>query len=186
MMDRQPFFTEPVPNFNDALAVIRAYHVRMLELCRDLTALGEQVELNKVESGFDEAARLVYHYFTTATGLHHRDEEQTLFPRLTRTSSRLMNPMIERLEEDHVEIEGVWDQLAPLLRQPGSIEDKAFFVKAAYRFAQLLRWHIEREEDNFLPEAEKFLSMEQRQLIGAEMARNRRLAPKIVARPVGP
>jgi hypothetical protein len=39
-----------------------------------------------------------------------------------------------------------------------------------------LRWHIEREEDNFLPEAEKFLSMEQRQLIGAEMARHRSLA----------
>jgi len=79
-MARQTFFIEPTPNFNDALAVIRAYHVRMLELCKALTGLGEQIELNKVESDFDEAARLIYHYFTTATGLHHRDEEQTLFP----------------------------------------------------------------------------------------------------------
>ncbi len=174
-MNNAPPITEPAPDFDDALAVLRGYHRVMLDLCDSLKELSRQVEFDKKGSDFNTITRTVYHYFVVATELHHRDEEQALFPQLVSSSSTLMAPMMERLEEDHVEIEQVWNFLAPLLMSPETIDNSGNFCKAAHRFAQLLQWHIEREEDNFFPEVEKILSMEQRCAIGAEMAKHRSL-----------
>jgi len=171
-------FSEPVPGFDDAIAVLHGYHTVMLNLCSTLRGLAKQVEFDSKESSFNTDAVNLYNYFMVATELHHRDEEKVLFPCLAPSSSLLISPMMVRLEEDHEEIEQVWEFLAPLLDEPESIVHESTdrckdFVKASNRFAQLLQWHIEREEENFFPEVEKILSQKQLRTIGEKMAKLR-------------
>jgi hemerythrin-like domain-containing protein len=165
-------YIEPLQDFSDGLAVLKAYHERMLGCCEALRTLARQAETETWQEGFDVLAAGVVGFLSVATALHHRDEERALFPELV-DAPGLMALMVERLEEDHDELERLWARLEPLLSEPGSIAGTPGFARRARRFAQLLQWHIEREDENFFPEVEKALTGGQRRRIGAAMAQLR-------------
>lgn len=168
-------FTEPTPDFGDAVLVIQAYHQRMLACCEQIRELAMQVELKTTDADSVKTAFAVQVFLVTATELHHRDEELALFPHLCRVSD-MMDGMLEKLAEDHDEIEQVWAIIQPKLANLASLSasaDSEEFVNAARRYAQLLQWHIEREDDNFLPEVTMLLTAQERANIAKHMAQLR-------------
>ncbi len=175
-MDMSSQYIEPLQDFSDGLAVLKAYHGRMLGCCEALRALARGIETENPQGDLETVAEEIVTFLSTATDLHHRDEEQALFPELA-DAPGLVGLMVERLEEDHEELEGLWARLAPWLREPQSLPRTPGFVQTARRFAQLLQWHIGREDENFFPQAETLLTAGQRRRIGTAMARLRDQTP---------
>ncbi len=167
-------FTDPVLDFSDGLQVLKSYHQDFLDRGRQLLILAE----NLVEQGMNEtlANRCVEmhcHYFH-ANRLHHLDEEHGLFPMIV-DRSELINGMIERLVLDHEEIEEEWNALGAMLARPGDISDFKRLRELAVSFEKILREHVTREEEDFLPELEKMLSPDQKKMAGEAMANLRHL-----------
>jgi hemerythrin-like domain-containing protein len=159
-------FADPASDFGDGLRVLLAYH--------DAFLLAGQRLLRIAEGGQDPAeARELAAYYDEAMRRHHRDEERILFPAIVNRSF-LIDGMIERLALDHDEIEALWAELAPLLRRP---EDQpGHWPKLARRFERLLRVHIERENEDFLPEIERLITQSDLEEIGRVMQRSRKHA----------
>jgi len=166
-------FTEPAADFSDGLAVIRDYHNHLLRLCDGLADLVEQIELQQPATSFMDRARQLRHDLMIAYALHHRDEEHTLFPCVKFASRQPLRDILGQLEADHLEIDLVWDWLAPLLQDAARVEDYAQLSHVLRQFVQLLQRHIDSEEQVLLPEIEQLLTAEQRERIGASMKRHR-------------
>jgi len=172
-MSQLAHFTEPAADFSDALSVIRDYHTFLLDLCDGLAQLVEQIELQQPNDNFTEQARQLRHDLMIAYALHHRDEEHTLFPCVKYTSRQTLVDFLAQLEADHLEIDLIWDWLAPLLQDIQRIDDYAQLSHVLRQFVQLLQRHIDSEEQVLLPEIEQVLTMEQRERIGASMKQHR-------------
>lgn len=59
----------------------------------------------------------IYYYYSHKNNLHHKNEEEILFPLLV-DQSNLRIGMIERLMLGHKEIEKLWGLLTEKLRKP--------------------------------------------------------------------
>lgn len=167
-------FTEPAENFSDGVAVLRSYHDCMLRQGEALLQLAMAIRDGGITEDLANQAVAMHTFYTRANWLHHRDEEQCLFPALL-DNSPLMDGMIERLALDHEEIEQAWEQLAPFLATPEAIDDRQGLWERARSFEKLQREHLTRENEDFLPEVSTQLSDCQRTQIGQRMAEIRGL-----------
>ncbi len=172
-MPQNQCYTEPAADFSDALLVIRDYHDHFLDLCDGLAHLVEQIELQSISGDFGMHARQIWHEFMTTFELHHHDEEDTLFPCVKHTPLHRLDKLLRQLETEHLEIDLVWSWLTPLLQDTGQVHDYAQFSHALRQFVQMLRCHIDNEEQALLPVIEQLLTPGQRQRIGATMQRDR-------------
>jgi hemerythrin-like domain-containing protein len=111
-------------------------------------------------------------YYAEITRLHHRDEERIVFP-LILNKSFVIDGMIERLALDHEDIEAAWAELHGALQAPECIMSSEQSLTWARRFERGLREHIEREDLDFFPEIERWLSPDQRAEAGRRMAQLR-------------
>jgi hemerythrin-like domain-containing protein len=108
-------------------------------------------------------------FFASAAKRHHEDEEASLFPRL-RGNTELV-PLLDALAAEHREHEAARRQIEELVR--GNAEPGATAESVA-RFVAVLRAHIEREDRELLPAAERVLDPETRELVANEMRERRR------------
>ena len=166
-------FLDPVQDFADGLEVLRRYHAVFFELGTELLHLSEGV----CRDGMDEARanRCVemHCFYLRANVLHHRDEEYALFPLLV-NRSRLIDGMIERLALDHEEIEEAWNTLGEYLGRPEHVTDTLKLVAHAREFEKLQREHLIREDEDFLPQVNNLLDVEQRIGMAGKMAELRK------------
>lgn len=163
---------EPAPDFSDPLALLAACHQRMLGLCDLLERLPAWINAHGVDDEAVTGARRVRHYFETAARLHHRDEEQDLFPLLHHDPA--LARLITELCREHAQLEDMWQPLAERLEQmeqqgsaPTGLE------QAIAPFCSAYRRHIERENGELLPRAGTLLSAQQCATLGARMAARR-------------
>ncbi len=75
--------------------------------------------------------------------------------------SPLIDGMLERLTLDHEEIEEEWEALASRLSQPEHIRDFGELQILARDFEKVLREHLTRENEDFLPQIKTLLMSEQ-------------------------
>ncbi|MHB8454390.1 MAG: hemerythrin domain-containing protein [Acidiferrobacterales bacterium] len=160
------------PDFNEPIEMLRACHVRILRQCETLIRLAEHIGSVGITDDGCTAARQVRRYFSTAGRHHHEDEEQDLFPTLATTCPELLHT-IQKLKQDHREMDCLWTQLEPLLADLGSIIDTAAFAREAMRFRVIYHAHIERENSDILPAAQQALPSAQLRELGLSMARRR-------------
>jgi len=165
-------FIDPATDFCNGLQVIQVYHDDLLKRGQALLALADEVRRQGMNE--DRANQCIDHhcYYTRASLLHHRDEETGLFP-LVVDQSALIDGMLERLAKDHQEIEEAWEALASWLSQPEKINNYNKFAIAAQSFEKLLREHLIRENEDFLPKLETLLTQEQCAQAGETMRRLR-------------
>lgn len=165
-------FVDPASDFSDGLQVLQTYHGSFLQHGRQLLALMEAI----VAQGLDEQRALeagrLNRYYAEITRLHHRDEERIVFP-LILNKSFVIDGMIERLALDHEDIEAAWAELHGALQAPERIMSSEQSLIWARRFERGLREHIEREDLDFFPEIERWLSPDQRAESGRRMAQLR-------------
>jgi hemerythrin-like domain-containing protein len=160
---------EKLPGFDDPIGLLRACHEKMLDHCERLTAL---VDNESLDDAAREAARNISRYFSQSAPLHHRDEEQDLFPRINRQSLKIAE-MVFTLKREHETLDALWDSIAPELKQLPAEGFSDAFRKAAMEFSALCRQHIGRENRELLPLLSNSLSHQALLEIGESMAKRR-------------
>ena len=164
--------SDELPGFDEPLALLRACHKNILAHCDRLDALLVHVDKQGIDNDARKAARDILRYFSTSALLHHRDEEEDLFPRLNRQSIRIAE-LIRDLKQEHTKLDKLWENIAPELKQ---LPDNGFsdgFLQAARDFCTLSRQHVNRENMEFLPLAASSLSQLELADIGEAMAARR-------------
>lgn len=167
-------FTDPATDFSDGLQVLQAYHQDFLSRGSQLVALTNKIKQQGMSEDLAHQCMEMYCHYSHATHIHHKDEEQALFPLLI-NSSALIIGMIERLMMDHEEIETAWTKLAPQLNHPESISNFDVLSQQSKEFEKLLNEHITREDEDFTPHIKEVLTTIQIQQIGKKMSELRHL-----------
>jgi hemerythrin-like domain-containing protein len=115
-------------------------------------------------------------YFREAAPKHTADEEESLFPRLAGTPEA--SAAMRALEADHAEAaprHALVDRIGERWLADGVIAPEAFgaFRAAIAELANMYQRHIELEDRELFPLAERVLTPEEKREIGSEMARRR-------------
>lgn len=168
----QELFRESAPDFSDPLGLLRACHSRIEQHCATLQRLVEHLREKGVDGDARTAAGKIHHYFSTAGQHHHQDEEQDLFPLLSRQSLKLADK-VHRLRQDHVRMDALWQQLAPLLARPAQITDLDALAALVEEFVTAYQTHIAFENDELLEMARHILGKDELKKIGQRMAERR-------------
>jgi hemerythrin-like domain-containing protein len=166
-------FPEPAPDFSNPLGLLRACHQRILNHCETLEKLAGHIRDNGIDSDAKKAATHVHRYFSSAGVLHHRDEEEDLFPKLIRQSMKMAD-LVHQLKQGHQKIDSIWKELAALLANPETITDIDHFESLVQKFTALNREHIIIEEEDFLSVAVHILSTEDLNKISRSMEKRRK------------
>ncbi len=168
-------FTDPATDFSDGLLVIKSYHVDFLERGIQFVALATRIQQEGMNEVLANQCMAMYCHYVHATHLHHKDEEEALFPLLVNQSSLVIG-MIERLMMDHEEIEEAWALLAKQLTHPETLTNFDYLLHQTIEFEKILREHLTREDEDFSPIIQTILTAEQRKQAGKKMAELRHLA----------
>ena len=155
---------DELPGFDDPIGMLRACHDKIIAHCDMLEGLLERQD--------KEIAARVHRYFNTSAPLHHRDEEEDLFPRINRQSLKIAE-LVHRLKQEHQELSQLWGRIAADLKslpQDGFSDD---FITAAREFCHINRAHITLENMELLPMASGILSQQDLGAIGETMAARR-------------
>jgi hemerythrin-like domain-containing protein len=177
-MSTHDLFPPAAPDFSDPLGLLRACHERVLQHCELLLKLADHITSHGADQEAREAAVKIHKYFSVAGKHHHQDEEQDIFPRLSRVSLKLAD-RVYRLKQQHQAIDALWGQIAPLLTRPATIEDNAAFLALAQQLAELYRDHIHMENEELLDVAQHIFSREELKQIGEKMAERRGVQIKL-------
>jgi hemerythrin-like domain-containing protein len=163
---------ENLPGFDEPLALLRACHSIILAHCDRLEALLVHIDEQGVDGEARTAARDIIRYFSGSARLHHRDEEEDLFPRLNRQSLRIAE-LIRDLKQEHTRLDQLWENIAAELKQLPETGFSDVFLQASRDFCTLSRQHVNRENMEFLPLAASSLSQLELTDIGESMAARR-------------
>ena len=160
---------EKLPGFDDPVGMLRACHEKMLAHCERLSALADHEGLDDAAR---ETARNISRYFSQSAPLHHRDEEQDLFPRINRQSLKIAE-LVFTLKREHETLDALWDSIAAELKQLPADGFSAAFRQTAREFSTLCSQHIARENRELLPLLSNSLSHQALREIGESMAKRR-------------
>ena len=161
-----------LPGFDEPLALLRACHKNIIAYCDRLEALVTHIDAQGIDDEARKAARDIVRYFSSSALLHHRDEEEDLFPRLNRQSIKIAE-LIRDLKQQHVKLDQLWEIIAPELKKLPEDNFSAEFLQASREFCALSRQHVNRENMEFLPLAASSLSELELKDIGESMAARR-------------
>lgn len=164
------------PDFDHPLEMLAACHERIEDRCDLLHRLVEHLAQNGCDNQARQAAASVLRYFDTAGEHHHEDEERNLFPALLETDPQAAAALVQRLCADHVEMRRAWRSLRKTLVELEAGVAASLPVADVERFTALYRAHIEREEAQLLPLAQRVLGPETLAAIGGAMAQRRGVA----------
>lgn len=163
---------DELPGFDEPLALLRACHKNILAHCDRLDALVTHIDKQGIDDEARKAARNIARYFSTSALLHHRDEEEDLFPRLNRQSIKIAE-LIRDLKQEHGKLDQLWESIAPELKKLPENGCSDIFLQTARDFCTLSRQHVNRENMEFLPMAASSLSQLDLTDIGESMAARR-------------
>jgi hemerythrin-like domain-containing protein len=161
--------------------MLEACHERIQAQLLTLERLGPHLETQGCDAEAQAAARAVLRYFDTAGVMHHRDEDEDLFPLLRPKAARQeradVSAAIAELGREHETMEAQWKRLRTRLLAIVEGEPR-LDAEEVTRFAWLYRRHMERESAAILPYANQVLDDGERMALGERMAARRNLAPK--------
>jgi len=149
-----------------------ACHERIEERLAVLERAAENLETNQREAL--EAAAGCFRYFDTSGVLHTRDEEESVFPRITPRLARDEAGYLADLESQHREAEELYGRLRRL-PDPLAPDDVTAWRQTVARFCALYRSHIASENERLIRLARSALTGGELAAISAEMKRRRGL-----------
>lgn len=172
------FMNNEAPDFSDPLGLLRACHQRIQAQCETLERIVAHLKEHEVDAQTREACTQVLRYFNTAAKQHHADEEENLYPLLSRQSLKLAD-IVHRLKQQHSELERAWEDLQARLGKPASLsEDLEAFATTVEHFCHDYREHIALEEEELLFMAQHILGPDELRSLGNAMAERRGQTPR--------
>jgi hemerythrin-like domain-containing protein len=115
-------------------------------------------------------------YFRESGPKHTADEEQSLFPRLAEVAEAWEAMRALEADHDYAEpLHALVDRIGERWLTAGSItaQELAEFRSAVSQLAAMYRHHIEIEDRELFPLAQRVLNADQKREIGREMAQRR-------------
>jgi hemerythrin-like domain-containing protein len=186
----QPFPGHSAPNvgFEVPLEMLAACHLRVQDQCATLLRLVPHIAAHGSDRPAQEAATAVMRYFDTSARHHHDDEERDLFPALIESMAGsdavCLREMTGALTAEHRELETRWKALRAVLVQVAAGQATPLSQDEVGSFTRMYERHIEREESELLPMAQRLLSAAELDRIGLAM-RLRRAVPSSSVTPPG-
>ena len=172
-----PSLFDSAPGFDQPLAVLKHCHDRIRKQLATLDKLLNHLRDHGTDENAQQAAKAVLRYFNKAAPLHHEDEEVDLLPTLQACVSGEEATQLQRLIEtilgQHQRMEQFWGILAPQL---SAIEDGSGVDLSASDvddFTALYTEHMQIEENQIAPMAQRLFSAAQMQALGAAMQTRR-------------
>lgn len=166
----------PAAGFEQPFEMLEACHERVQRMLALLGRLREHVRVHGADEQARQAARDVMRYFDQAAPEHHRDEELHVFPPLLAQGDPDVVRVVQRLRQDHVEMEMRWSAARALLTAVADGELLALSPQdeaALEAFAGLYASHIEAEEQIAYPAAVVLLAAEELQEMSRDMMERR-------------
>jgi hemerythrin-like domain-containing protein len=172
---------KPESDFTDPIGMLGDCHRRIVRFLHVLVQLAGKERDESLSTEERTLLSTSLRYFREAAPKHTADEEESLFPRLRRLDTAVVDPVLARidsLEQDHecadrnhAEI----DRLGQLWLAHGqlSAQDASQFRSLADQLERLYRHHIGVEDNEVFPFAARVLTPEERRAIGNEMAARR-------------
>lgn len=159
--------------------MLGACHERVQRSLDLLGRLIEHVDAHGHDASSRSAAHDVLRYFTLAAPLHHQDEELHLFARLLSHGTADVVMHVERLQQEHREMEMLWHAIEPTLQVWSVAEGSARVTPeqrdTMARFRALYPPHIALEESIVFPAAFALLTEQEIVMAGADMRSRRRV-----------
>ena len=173
-MTPKDLFRTAAADFDHPLEMLAACHDRIEERCELLHRLCRHIREAGVDSQARQAAENVMRYFDTAGDNHHVDEEHDLFPVLIEADREACEGLVARLLRDHGQMREAWAGLRVRLSRIAAGEPLATLEPAEVdRFTTLYRAHIDLEERELLPAAQRLLDAPALAAAGEAMAKRR-------------
>ena len=173
MSNTKALFRTAAANFDHPLEMLAACHDRIEERCDLLERLIDHLRQSGADREAQQAAANVIRYFDTAGENHHEDEEDDLFPRLLARDRQAAEALVSRLLAEHREMRAAWAGLRTTLSRIVAGESVLLDAGEVERFSTLYRRHIDVEERELLPLAERLLDVNALAATGEAMARRR-------------
>ena len=167
-----PFSESPSPSFNDPLGMLRACHVRLERQLETLQRLARHLPEHGSDTSARSAAQALLRYFDHAEPNHHADEEASVFPRLLARAPSARD-LIARLKDEHERIHLNWRKLRPLLAGIASGQRANLPPALVHEARRGYDEHLAIENEALLPMCAEWLTPEELDAIGAEMAARR-------------
>ncbi|MCW5655431.1 MAG: hemerythrin domain-containing protein [Hydrogenophaga sp.] len=163
--------------------MLDACHERVQRMLRLLARLQERLQTSGWDPHVASAAQDVMRYFDEAAPRHHEDEERHVFPPLLSGKDEALCETVQRLRQDHRDMEAAWSQarevLAALRQAPpvGWTGLDPLAQAALDGFSSLYARHLEDEDGLVYPAAQALLNPRDLQAMSADMMRRRGLTP---------
>jgi hemerythrin-like domain-containing protein len=140
----------------DPFAMLRGSHRRLEERLASLEEAARS--LGDPASVADAIAECesVLAFFGRSVARHEEDEEKSLFPRLAQHSE--LSPVITALNAEHEQQRRLAEDLGAVVESLGYDPDARVLLGIVESLRTAYRRHIEREEKDLFPAAEKLLS----------------------------
>ena len=95
-------------------------------------------------------------FFDSVVYEHHREEEKELFPAVLGSATpgeerSRVKGLVDRLVQEHRDVEAAWERLKPHLKQVAKGQDTALDHNALAVMVESYRGHARFEEQQFLP-----------------------------------
>ena len=166
------------PGFDEPLEMLAACHERIEHQLATLERMVPHLETHGCDPEARSAAQAVLRYFETAGVLHHRDEDEDLFPLLRILAATHSRPEVtaalEELEREHASMHAQWERLRTRLQAVEGGEPRIDPEEVA-RFAWLYRRHMDRESAAVLPFAREALDESQRAALRKRITTRRKI-----------
>lgn len=172
-----PGHSAPAAGFEVPLAMLSACHSRIELQCSTLRRLVPHLTTRGADAEARTAAANVMRYFDTSARHHHADEEQDLFPALIESMAGsdavCLRELTESLAAEHHELEVRWQLVRAVLERVVAGERVSLESEDVEALSVLYERHIDREERELLPMAERLLSDEELDRVGRAMRERR-------------
>ena len=165
---------EPI-DLSHPLTALRQFHQLTDNVCDALDALADSAESGADAASLRGRAGEIQRHFSASSLLHHKDEEEDLFPILARQSLKLAD-RVHQARRDHERLDHAWEQLGPVLRDAAAIAaDPTAFADQARAFTAMQRSHCHHEEEALFAVAEHILGQKELADLSKSMKKRRGL-----------
>lgn len=159
---------------HESLRIIRDEHAALAAMLRSLSMMVKRGPGDEPDKFFNVLRAMLFYIDEFPERLHHPKETELLFPKVAELAPQVV-PVIERLDRDHTQGESAVRELQHHLlawELLGESRREVFDV-AAEKYVRFYLQHMQIEETEILPQAEKSLSDKDWQALDAAFASNR-------------
>ncbi len=159
---------------HESLRVIRDEHAALAAMLRSLSMMVKRGPGDQPGTFFDVLRAMLFYIDEFPEKLHHPKETELLFPKVLQAAPQVA-PAIERLDRDHTHGEASVRELQHLLLAWELLGDgrREAFDAAARKYVKFYLEHMQLEETEILPLAEKSLSAQDWAELDRAFASNR-------------